>query len=415
MIQAFNSLKETLTNDPCLKLPDLDGEYEVTTNASEDKATIGAVLIQYEHPITFESKKFNPHQRNYSVHDKKMCAIMHALDHWRPFLLGRHFKVYTDHRSLIYLKTQSNLNQRQLRWIECAADYDYEILYKFGKENIVADALSRIHINALSSLPTNATRTAVIKDYRKESFASLIKEMEGKKGTYTRYTIEDGLLYYRTDEYEPWRLYLPNIEYWNTVIHENHDLPIADHPGFVQTYNKIARSYYWPGMSKDIRKHIKECNACQRTKSSTQPPIGELHSLPIPQWSWQSIGMDYLGPVPMSKNGNDMVLIVVDRLTKMAHFIPTTTKITTKQTAELFLRHVFHSDNIISNRDPKFTSHFWRSLHKILGINLLMSTTEHPQIDGQSETMVKIVQKLIRLFAFQNQDWEMLLSSRVCI
>ena len=415
MVQAFNDLKTALTNDPCLQLPDPDGEYEVTTDASEDEATVGAVLTQYGHPIAFESKKLNPHQRNYPVHDKEMCAIMHALDRWRPFLLGRHFKVYTDHRSLVYLKTQPNLNQRQLRWMERAADYDCEILYKPGKENVVADALSRIHISALSSLPSNSIRKSFITGYRKDPFKSLIKEVEEKKGTFTRYTIENKLLYYRTDEYEPWRLCIPDIPYRNTVIHDNHDLPIAGHPGFVQTYSKIARSYYWPGMSKDIRKHVKECDACQRTKASNQPPVGELRPLPIPQRPWQSIGMDYLGPVPVSKSGNDMILIAVDRLTKMAHFIPTTTKVTAKETAELFLRYIFQyhglPDNIVSDRDPKFTSHFWKNLQKILGIKLLMSTAEHPQTDGQSEATVKIVQKLIRPFAFQDQDWETLLPS----
>ena len=110
-----------------------------------------------------------------------------------------------------------------------------------------------------------------------------------------------------------------------------------------------------------------------------------------------------------------MILIAVDRLTKMAHFIPTTTKVTAKEMAELFLRYVFQyhglPDNIISDRDPKFTSHFWKNLQKILGIKLLMSTAEHPQIDGQSEATIKIVQKLIRPFAFQDQDWETLLPS----
>jgi hypothetical protein len=183
--------------------------------------------------------------------------------------------------------------------------------------------------------------------------------VEGKKGAFTRYTIENKLLYYRTDECEPWRLCIPDISYRNTVIHENHNLPIAGHPDFVQIYSKIARSYYWPGMSKDIRKHVKECDACQRTKSSNQPPVGELQSLPIPRRPWQSIGMDYFGPVPVSKTGNDMILLAVDRLTKMAHFIPATTKAMTKETAELFLRYVFRyhglSDNIVSDRDPKFT------------------------------------------------------------
>ena len=169
--------------------------------------------------------------------------------------------------------------------MERVADHDYEILYKSGKENVVVDALSRIHINAFSSLLSNSIQKSFITGYRKDSFKSLIKEVEEKKGTFTRYTIENKLLYCRIDEYEPWRLRIPNISYRNIVIHENHDLSIAGHSGFVQIYSKIARSYYWPGMSKDIRKHVKECDAYQRTKASNQSPVGELHPLPIPQRS----------------------------------------------------------------------------------------------------------------------------------
>ena len=142
MQTAFKEIKKALTSAPCLALPDPNGEFEVITDASEDAKAIGAVLVQNGHPVAYESKKLNVHQLNYPVHDKEMCAIMHALERWRPFLLGQHFKVYTDHRSLVHFKTQSNLNQRQLRWQEKAADYDMEILYKPGKENVVADALS---------------------------------------------------------------------------------------------------------------------------------------------------------------------------------------------------------------------------------------------------------------------------------
>jgi len=160
--------------------------------------------------------------------------------------------------------------------MERAADYDCEILYKPGKENVVTDALSWIYINVLSSLPNSATRNAILKAYQKEPFKGLIKEVEEKKGIYKRYTIENKLLYYRTDETEPWRLCLPDTEFRRTIIHENYDLSIAGHPRFVQTYSKIARAYYWPGMHKDIRRHTKECDACQKMKPSTQPPSGEL-------------------------------------------------------------------------------------------------------------------------------------------
>jgi hypothetical protein len=107
------------------------------------------------------------------------------------------------------------------------------------------------------------------------------------------------------------------------VIHDNHDLAIAGHPGYAKMYSKIPRTYYWPNMSSDVRKHVQQCDACQRTKVSNQPPQGMLHPLPIPSRPWESIGMDFLGPLPMSKTGSDMVLGIIDRLTKMAHFVAT--------------------------------------------------------------------------------------------
>ena len=137
--------------------------------------------------------------------------------------------------------------------------------------------------------------------------------------------------------------------------------------------------------------------------------------MPIPSRPWQFIGMDFLMPIPKSKNEHNAILVIVDRLIKMAHFISTTDKVTAKETAELFLQNVFRyhglPDDIVSDCDPRFTSYFWKSLHKILGIKLLLFTAEHPQTDGQSEATVKIVQKLIRPFAFQEQDWETLLPS----
>jgi hypothetical protein len=412
---AFDELKKALTSAPCLALPDPDGEFEVTTDASEDAKAVGAVLTQNGHPVAYESTKLNSHQLNYSVHDKEMCAIMHALERWRPFLLGQHFKVFTDHRSLVHFKTQSNLNQRQLRWQEKAADYDMEILYKPGKENVVADALSRIRINLLCPLPTHNLRAQVIEGYRNSPLGKLIKEVEKSEEPTKRYTVENGLLYYRTDEFGPWRLCLPDIPYRKTVIHDNHDLAIAGHPGYIKTYSRIARAYYWPNMGKDIRKHVQECDACQRTKPSNHPPAGQLHPLPIPGRPWESIGMDYLGPVPKSASGKDMILIAIDRLTKMARFIPTHSSVTSKETADLFLREVFRHhglpSSIVSDRDPRFTAKFWKALQEALGVQLLMSTAEHPQTDGQAEAAVKIIQKLLRPFVFQGQDWEELLPS----
>ena len=181
MQTAFDALKEVLTSASCLALSNPNGEFEVITNTSEDAKTVDAVLMQDDHSVAYESTKLNTHQLNYSVYDKEICAIMHALQRWRSFLLERYFKIYTDHRSLVHFKTQSNLNQRQLRWQEKAVDYDMEILYKPGKENVVADTLSRIRINLLCPLSTHSLRTQVIKGYKNSPLRKFIKEMKKRE------------------------------------------------------------------------------------------------------------------------------------------------------------------------------------------------------------------------------------------
>jgi Integrase zinc binding domain len=209
-------------------------------------------------------------------------------------------------------------------------------LHKPDKENVVADTLSRIQINASSPLPTKTLNTQIIQGYKK----SLIQRVGENGGTTERYKIgKDKLLYYRTDEYEPWRLCLPDTPYRKKVIHDNHDLAVTGHPGFIQTYAKIARLYHWLSMSADIRKHARECDLCQLTK-----PSGELQLLPIPAPPWQSLGKDFLGTLPVSTDGHDMILIIVDHWTKTAHFILITSNTTSKQTARVIILCNMFSD-----------------------------------------------------------------------
>jgi transposase InsO family protein len=289
------------------------------------------------------------------------------------------------------------------------------VLYKPGKENKVADALSRIRINILCPIPQKGRQLYLKRGYRNDKlFQSVMNTIHGG-GESERFRIENGLLYYQMDEYSAWRLCIPKGKLRDEIIHDNHDAPIAGHPGIDKTYSNIARAYYWEGMGRDIKRHVQYCDACQRTKKSHLPDAGELRPLPIPHRPWSSVAMDLVGPFPMSANNNEMVLVVIDRLTKMAHFIPTVRQYTSKLLAELFLNYVFRyhglPDTIVSDRDPKFTSQFWQALQKDLGVKLLMSTAAHPQTDGQSEATVKIIQKMLRPFTIQGMDWEELLPS----
>jgi hypothetical protein len=160
------------------------------------------------------------------------------------------------------------------------------------------------------------------------------------------------------------------------------------HFGQFKTSKYIRRFYWWPTMTRDIESFCNSCTPCQMVKNSNQLPSGLLHTLPIPDWPWQSIGMDFVGPLPLSM-GYDYLLVIIDRLTSMVHLIPMTICMTAKEVAWLFLKDVvcLHGvpDSIVSDRVSKFTSKFWCELHCLMGTKLLMSTVFHPQTDGATE------------------------------
>ena len=138
--ESFERLKEIVTTAPCLKLPDFSKEFEVVTDASG--IALGGVLTQEGRPVSFTSRKLKPYESNYATHDLELLAVIHALKVWRHYLLGRKFKLVTDHKSLKWIFTQPNLNMRQRRWIKILHEFDFDIVYRPGKENVIVDALS---------------------------------------------------------------------------------------------------------------------------------------------------------------------------------------------------------------------------------------------------------------------------------
>ena len=153
-------------------------------------------------------------------------------------------------------------------------------------------------------------------------------------------------------------------------------------------------------MDRQVRKYIQSCDICQRVKPSNSAPGGLLEPLPIPNKAWESISMDFITHLPTTKDGYDAIFVVVDRLTKYAHFIPTTSSITALDTAKIFIANIFKlhgiPKSIISDRDPRFTSEFWKTLFKLLGTDLRMSTSNHPQSDGQTERTNRTLEQMIR-------------------
>ena len=211
------------------------------------------------------------------------------------------------------------------------------------------------------------------------------------------------------------RIYVPNYNDARVkILRARHDSPLAGHPGISKTLELISRDYTWVQLKRDVEAYVSGCAVCQRTKPSHQKPTGQLHSLQVPTRPWMDLSMDFIEELP-SSYGHNSILVVVDRLTKWAIFIPTTTRLNSPGLAELFLEYVVCQHglptSIVSDRGSKFISKFWRQLTDNLGIKLNLSTAYHPQTDGQTERVNQVLEQYLRIFTSYNQDdWSKLLA-----
>lgn len=210
------------------------------------------------------------------------------------------------------------------------------------------------------------------------------------------------------------RVYVPNIgRYRVMILKDHHDNPLVGHQGVEKTCELLRRNYCWLGLRRDVERYIRGCGTCQRTKSSRSRPKGLLNPLEISEGPWQSISMDFIEPLPVS-NGYDSILVVVDRLTKWAIFIPTVTTLTAQGLARLIEDHVVcqhgYPKDIVSDRGSKFTSAFWSELSKVSDVGLRLSSAYHPQTDGQAERVNQVLEQYLRVYCnYRQNDWSELL------
>lgn len=188
-----------------------------------------------------------------------------------------------------------------------------------------------------------------------------------------------------------------------------HENPTAGHPGRSKTYELLSREYYWPGIYSYVRQWVRNCHICRRVTPSREARQGVLKPLPVPQRAWRDISMDFITHLPPSCNF-DAVLVIVDRLTKMRHFIPCTGTCDAEEVARLYVQHIWKlhglPTTIISDRGPQFVSAFWKHLNKRLKIDALLSTAFHPETDGQTERMNAILEQYLRAYvSYLQDDW----------
>jgi hypothetical protein len=417
--QAFDEIKKRMCEEPLLIIPNPALPYVVETDASG--YAYGASLQQDQgkglQPIAYLSRKMIPAEKNYATHEQELLAIVRALQEWRHYLHGAHFTVYSDHGPLKYMQTQPHLTSRQARWQEILSEFDFTIEYKPGKKNVVADALSRRADHkdtvtwsaaAVSTVNVVSLRSEIVKAYANDPVCRKILE---RPNAHKEFTVENELIYKQR------RMYVPNdINIKKRILYEHHDAPTAGHVGVTKTIKSVSRLFYWPKMHQEVKHYVLSCLPCQSNKPSNQSPVGLLQPLPVPETRWDTVSMDFITQLPVTKQGNDAIMVVVDKLSKQAHFMPTKTSVSAPEVATLFFREVVRHHgvprNVISDRDPRFTSLFWQALWQQLGTKLSMSTANHPQSDGQTEITNKTLENMLRAYADYRQDnWDECLTS----
>ncbi len=436
---AFKELKNRLTSTPILLHPDPQKPFIVECDASN--YAIGSILSQKDengklHPVAYYSRSLNNAEINYSITEKELLAIKSAFSTWRHLLLGAKYKVtvYTDHRNLIYTLGGKIGNQRQHRWHLFFQEYNFQLIYRQGRKNGKPDSLSRrpdYEKNQISEVKeeyildkdkveeiscflsiTSDFMDKIIEESKNDEFAIKIYEyftpfsnkiVKNPYKNMFKFKINNNLIFYNNLIYIPESMRLEILQMY-------HNKPTAGHLGIKRTEEIITRNYWWPRLHFDVVDYVKTCEICARNKINKHKKYDFLRPLDTPDRPWRSLEIDFLCGLPKSK-GYSVIMVVVDRFSKMIHLIPFKEIPNSKQTAKAFLKNIFKlhglPNEIFTDRGVQFTSSLWTELMKYLKIDSNIATTDHHETIGQVERNNAFIEQYLRIFTNSpaHNDW----------
>ena len=432
---AFADLKQALTSAPLLQ--PYRADRSVTLVMSDASALgLGAVLMQADnegrlHPVAYHSRKLSPAERNYPTREQELLAIIDSLRAWRHYLLGIPFKIQTDHASLRYLQTQPHLSGRLVRWAQSLQEYDFSIEHVPGKDNVVADALSRrcegitrtlrpdlaadlcLPLLANLSAARSETRAIVVAAQEKDPDCINIRAMMLAAASIPAAPVHRAYLLSPDKKEILWvgtpdvpRLFVPATppSLRRDILSDAHDSAYNAHLGIDKTYARLASSWFWPNLWKDCRIFVTSCHSCLGNKPSNQAPPGLARPLPPPTRPWTQMGLDLSGPHPTTSQGNTWLIVFTDHFSKQVHLAAApgndVSPLTAERIAEIFFSTVVKQhglpDVIVSDRGSQWLSSFWTKVFTLCGTRLRFSTAYHPQTDGAAERAIRTVVDAIR-------------------
>ncbi|PHJ22733.1 retrotransposon nucleocapsid protein [Cystoisospora suis] len=318
-------------------------------------------------------------------------ALVYAVVKWKHFIGTRSVTIETDHATLSRMLTQKKVTTRLGYWLDKLADFNFRVVYKSRKQNLVADALSRRpdymekvmllaerqqEEDKSGEAPKDPRRLEWEKAYKEcENLRQMVKtceELEIDEGTGVHISLTEegkeyhwieGLLWVKLRK--GWRLYVPTVDKRKDISQGFHDDPLAGHPRIKKTTLDTKRIFWWPEMRAEIERYVKACPACAQGRNA-YAKYGLQQTLPIPNFRWEVINVDLIMGLPKGKDGYDAIVTVVCQLTKMAHFILVNQATGAEELGRVLVREVIRLQGvplaIISDRDSRFTSEMWRSM-----------------------------------------------------
>ena len=441
---AMDTIKEKLTSEPILRHPDFNREFTIQTDASYQG--LGAVITQVdnngnEYVVAYASRTLSKAERNYATTVLEGQAIMWATKYFRHYIYGNHFTVLTDHKPLTTLTTKESDNA-QLRKISMhIQQYGDKITinYREGKQNVVADALSRAPVSEILMIKRNLQRTFLnvekdkwktwIEAQRNDTELSNIidyiekqelPEDEADKviALAANCDVIEGMLIRsvvnsKRNEFM-YQIMVPKTLI-TQVLEDNHNQLTAGHMGIRRTYERIRSKFYWPGIYKDVKNWVKACKDCGARKGSPIAHMGEAGSVVATEVN-DIIGVDYMVNLPVTVNGYKNILVIIDLFSKWVEVVPT--KNVDAKTTAMALYQYFSRygapKKLLSDRGTSFLNDTIKELSTLFGVHKVNTTPYHPQTNGLTERFNKTITEILSMYVGKShKDWDEYLPSAV--
>lgn len=414
---AFEDIKSCLITAPILSCPDYTKGFTIACDASG--VGIAAVLTQeYEQGegvVAYASRTLTRQEQKYSATERECLAVIWAVEKFRPYVEGTKFTVVTDHYSLLWLNRLRDPTGRLARWALRLQPYDFQLVHRKGKDNVVPDLLSR---TTPAELPAeNALQCDAIdfpQEVKDQWYKGMLQRVDKHPQLYSQWRIEDAKLWKNVANLglslhgDGWRLVVPK-DLRKKVLGECHDEPTSGHQGVLKTYKRLQQLYYWPKMRKDVASYVAKCNVCQRTKYDQRLPAGVMGCRRGVNAPWQMIAADLIGPLPRSLKGHKYLLVVTDTFTKYPILKPlraATAKLVAQHLEEDIFMVYGVPSYIICDNGSEFIGGPVTNLARQYKVKILLNASRHPQANPAERVNRDIVTMLRAYVKDNHRDWD---------